>query len=454
MKTGEATARKMIGIMGTSVTSGNRGVLALGVSLVNLCCEAAQDAEVVLLLSHSEHRPISFKVDGEERAIPIVPCRLSPRSRPQDHLFWIVAMSLLYRLLPIASVRRLIADSTPWIRAVSLAEVVGDVRGGDSFSDIYGMGRFLLGFFMAWSVILVRGDMVQFPQTYGPFKKPLARWLARFLLIRSSAVIARDKRSQRVAQDLLGEHYEVLLSPDVAFSLAVAQPENILLEPVPDSLRTGGVIGLNVNGLMYHGGYTRDNMFGLQLSYPDFLADLVTALLHEHAVEIWLVPHTFAPAGDVESDQDASRKLREALPPVLQSRVRIVAAEYDQHEIKGVIGRCDFCVGSRMHACIAALSQGVPCVGVAYSMKFEGVFESVGMGEWVVDGRTMQNAAAVARIVDLYRTRNDVREGLAQRADEARATLRKVFKNMFTKPPAESETTLPLATRRVQWQQP
>ena len=46
---------------------------------------------------------------------------------------------------------------------------------------------------------------------------------------------------------------------------------------------------------------------------------------------------------------------------------------------KAVIGQCDFFIGSRMHACIAALSQGVPCVGVAYSMKFAGVFDTVGM---------------------------------------------------------------------------
>ena len=65
----------------------------------------------------------------------------------------------------------------------------------------------------------------------------------------------------------------------------------------------------------------------------------------------------------------------------------IVDREYDQHEIKGVIGMCDFFVGSRMHACIGALSQGIPCVGVAYSMKFRGVFESVGVADWVVDSR-------------------------------------------------------------------
>ena len=134
--------------------------------------------------------------------------------------------------------------------------------------------------------------------------------------------------------------------------------------------------------------------------------------------------------------------------------LRIVAAEYDQHEIKGVIGRCDFFIGSRMHACIAALSQGVPCVGVAYSMKFEGVFASVGMGEGVVDGRAMPNAAAIARTMDLYRIRNDVRDGLAQRADEARVTLRAVFKSMFTKPVAGVETPVPVATQHVQWQQP
>ena len=435
--------------MGTSVSSGNRGVLALGVSLVNLCGEA----DVVLLLSHSEHRPVLFKVNGKERAIPIVPCRLSPRSRPQDHLAWIVAMSIFYRLLPIASVRRAIAGTTPWIRAVAEADAVGDVRGGDSFSDIYGMKRFLLGFLMAWTVLLVKGEMVQFPQTYGPFKSPLARWLARYLLVRSSVVIARDERSQRVAQELLGESKEVLLSPDVAFSLEVIRPERVALDPPMAASAPGGVIGINVNGLMYHGGYTRDNMFGLKLSYASFLPELVTALLREHPGELWLVPHTFAPAGDVESDLDASRMLRDALPPALQARVCIVAAEYDQHEIKGVIGECDFFIGSRMHACIAALSQGIPCVGVAYSMKFEGVFASVGMGEWVIDGREAENEEAVARIMGLYRRRDCVRGELGRRADEARARLRTVFRRVLAKSSSELDAPLPTNAAGVQLQE-
>lgn len=419
-------------IMGTPVHSGNRGVLALGASLVRLCRRASKGGEIRLLLINRDNHPASFRVDGEVLQVPVVNARLSPKSRFKEHLFGIFLLSVLYRLVPLKRVRQAIANASPWIKTVSEADLVGDVRGGDSFSDIYGMQRFVFGFLTAWSVLLVKGDMVQFPQTYGPFKSPIARWMARFLLKRSSCVVARDTKSRDVARNLLGTKREVLLSPDVAFSLEVVEPDEVELEPPPTNDASGKILGLNVNGLMYNGGYTRNNMFGLKMDYPAFLKELVPALLKEHHGELWLIPHTFAPQGNVESDPEACSRLLEELPEDVRKRVRVVAREYDQHEIKGVIGKCDFFIGSRMHACIAALSQGIPCVGVAYSMKFAGVFESVGVGDWVVDGRSADNAEAVNRVLELYRRREEVREELARRAGEARAELEKVFDRLVT----------------------
>ena len=418
-------------IMGTPMNCGNRGVSALGASLINLCLRASPGAEVTLLLGNRDNQPAPFRVGDELRLIPVVHCRMSPRCRPRDHLFWILLMSVLYRLAPVAALRRAIARAIPWIKAVAEAGVVGDVRGGDSFSDIYGLKGFLLGFLTVWSVILVRGAMVQFPQTYGPYKSPLARWLAGYLLKRSSVIIAREQQSRRVAQELVGRKREVLLSPDVAFSLEPVPPERLELSPPLSGPIPRGVLGLNVNGLMFRGGYTKNNMFGLKLDYAAFLPALATALLAGHSGELWLVPHTYAKPGNVESDNEASEKLRDSLPATLRRRVRLVTAEYDAHEIKWLIGRCDFFIGSRMHACIAALSQGVPCVGVAYSRKFAGVFESVGMAEWVVDGHELSNPQAVARVLELYGWREGVREELGQRADEARAQLREVFDRLL-----------------------
>lgn len=108
---------------------------------------------------------------------------------------------------------------------------MGDIRGGDSLSDIYGWRRFLLGFLAAWSVVLVKGKLVHFPQTYGPYARPWARRLARYLLRRSPVIVARDRESQRVAQELVGGKQEVWLSPDVAFALEARVPERIETDP-------------------------------------------------------------------------------------------------------------------------------------------------------------------------------------------------------------------------------
>ncbi len=198
------------------------------------------------------------------------------------------------------------------------------------------------------------------------------------------------------------------------------------------------MIGINVNGLMYNGGYNRANMFGLKLDYRTFLPELIATLLKEGRDEVWLVPHTYGPPDSVQSDPEACRKVRSALDASLQQRVRIVTGEYDQHEIKAIIGRCDFFIGSRMHACIAALSQGIPCVGVAYSMKFAGVFESAGIRDWVVDGRTVASQAAIAETVGRYRTRGTVRAALLERAKALRTELETTFHRLIDTTPART----------------
>ncbi len=414
------------------MTSLNRGVLALGASLVDLSISATKGGEAFLMLGRDSNRPVTFRIGGQIRDIAVVNCRMSPRARWSDHLAWILLACWLYRFIPLKALRRSLSRTTPWIAALERADIVGDVRGGDSFSDIYGMERFLIGFLMAWTVLLVKGSMVQFPQTFGPYKDPLARRLAGYLLKKSSVVIARDEKSRQVAQSLLGPERKVWLSPDVAFSLQAIRPDRLELDPPLGDELPKDVVGLNVNGLMANGGYTRSNMFGLKLDYRSMLPELVQALLSVHRGELWLVPHTYGPPDNVESDPEACRRLRQALPETLRGRVRIVTGEYDPHEIKGVIGHCSFFIGSRMHACIAALSQGIPCVGIAYSMKFEGVFESVGMRGWVVDGRESTNEETVGRILELYAKRNMVRDDLAKNAAKAREELQQVFRRLIS----------------------
>jgi polysaccharide pyruvyl transferase WcaK-like protein len=410
-------------IMGTPVASGNRGVLALGAAITDLCLEASPDADVRYLQVHKPTDDALVRTRRGVRRIPIVTCRMSPRAALRDQLAWIVFLSILYRVIP--PLRDVIRRHSPWIEAVAAADWVGDVRGGDSFSDIYGLKRFVLAFLPVLSVVLIKGSIVHLPQTYGPFRTRAARWLARLVLRRSSLVVARDTESQRIAQELVGGLLQVGLSPDVAFALH-SEPPADLPPPAP---RT---VGLNINGLLFNGGYTGGNEFGLRLDYPEFPAAMIAALLEDPVVNVLLVPHTIAPAGDRESDNEACRVVHAALSPAQRERVHLLTGDYDAHQLKGIIRQCDFFIGSRMHSCIAALSQGVPCVGVAYSMKFAGVFESVGMGGWVIDGRKADCEEAVRMAMELYQNRDDTREPLARNAAAARRRLDEVFKEIVT----------------------
>jgi polysaccharide pyruvyl transferase WcaK-like protein len=339
-------------------------------------------------------------------------------------------MSLAYRFVPVKAIREKIEGSCPWIKTVREAEFVGDIRGGDSFSDIYGLRGFVLASLPVMTVVWVGGKLVLFPQTYGPFTHPVARQVARYILRRAKWILSRDKDSIEMIHRLVGPLENVRFCPDVAFALDPHPPAVLAIAPPLPRSRDICTIGINVNGLMYNGGYTRRNMFGLKLDYRAFLAKLVTELLQLDSVRVVLVPHTFAPHGHVESDPDACLQVRQALPPKFQERAHIVTANYDQHEIKAVIGCCDFFIGSRMHSCIAALSQGIPTVGVAYSKKFKGVFESVGASDWVIDGRDVSADDAVGLLLACVEKRHEMRAALSNKPAEVKELLRKTFSDL------------------------
>jgi colanic acid/amylovoran biosynthesis protein len=413
--------------MGASLATGNRGVSALGASLVGLLRKTAPETEPIMLIGSRNDNAFEVRVGNTFVPVKVFNFRLSAASGLAKNVFVILFLSLLYRIVPLKPFRRLILRRCKWLEVVAAASLVGDIRGGDSFSDIYGARNFILASLPVLSVIWTRGSIALFPQTYGPFKTAVCRSLAKYILRHADPILARDHQSEDAVRELIGEAARIHFCPDVAFSLEAVKPGTLDVSPPLPEKGSACLIGLNVNGLMYNGGYTRSNMFGLKLDYNAFLGRLVTNLLSDENNRLLLVPHTFAPPGNVESDPEASRRVLEGVDAQFRSRIHLITREYDQHEIKGLIGDCDFFIGSRMHSCIAALSQGIPTVGVAYSKKFRGVFESVGAGQWVIDGRYTATDEALSLVQQLFHERAQIGEKLKTEAQNARELLLKCF---------------------------
>ncbi|OGP54354.1 MAG: hypothetical protein A2162_03550 [Deltaproteobacteria bacterium RBG_13_52_11b] len=285
--------------------------------------------------------------------------------------------------------------------------------------------------------LLLGKRLILFPQTYGPYSSETARFLARLILSRAGQILSRDKEGLDVVKTMLetsDRKGQAEFCPDVAFALDPVPVEQPDIQPPLDGKAGAPLVGFNINGLLYNGGYTRDNMFGLAMDYKTFVHRLAEEILSKTDAKLLLIPHTFAPFGDVESDNEASQRVLGELDARYPGRAHLVSRSYDQSEIKSIIGRCDFFIGSRMHACIAALSQGVPAVAVAYSRKFKGVFDSVGVGEVVVDARDASANEAITRIMKIFEERAILRSTLSRRVTEQKELLFEVFRGLTVSP--------------------
>jgi len=62
-----------------------------------------------------------------------------------------------------------------------------------------------------------------------------------------------------------------------------------------------------------------------------------------------------------------------------KANVILIDKDLISPQIKYVISKMSFFIGTRMHANFAAIYTGVPLFGMAYSYKFEGAFNANGL---------------------------------------------------------------------------
>lgn len=421
-------------LMGASFDTSNRGVSALASSLVKLVTDILPESGISFFMGHLErqNKPVNFA--GKDVQIDVINYRLSPRAKLQEHIFYLLFLAILVRLSPSTRLRERIIHGHSRLRDLDNCDFIGAINGGDSFSDIYGLGRFVQGVLPMIITILLGKRLILLPQTYGPYNSWLAKAIARWIIGRSGAVLSRDRDSISLINNLLQETANprpIDFCPDVAFTLPSSFPSSFSIYPPAYMSDKESWVGINVNGLMFHGGYTGANMFGLRFDYKDFILRLIVELMRATPAKIILIPHTYGEEGSVNSDPETSRQIFERLKGECKNRLYLLTGDYNESEIKGVIGRCNFFIGSRMHACIAAISQGVPTAAVAYSKKFQGVFESLGIEGMVVDARSLDLDEAIDLIIGLYRNRELDTVLIKQKIDFAKEQVRETFRHLL-----------------------
>ncbi len=371
--------------------------------------------QIILCDYAREGRDIDFRFDGKRILVQFVNIRFSKKLYLANNVALLIFLVCLYRVAP-GGVRRRMLQRNAYLKEIVETDLFVSIAYGDSFSDIYGMERLIYVALPIFLVLLSGKKLVLLPQTIGPFTSKVGSAIARIVLKRAQVIYSRDKTGLKTTRGLLqlkDDNSKLRFCHDMAFAVDAVLPSKLEIEGFqPLQNGTSVLVGLNVSGLLMAGGYTQNNMFGLGVSYQQLVYDLIDMFITKKSARVLLVPHVLAAADDLESDVGACEGIFDALKSKYQGRIGLTRGMYDYNEIKYVIGQCDFFVGARMHACIGALSQNIPTVPIAYSDKFVGIMESLGLQSLVVDPRSMKEPEIFEVIERVYGARDAVRREL------------------------------------------
>jgi polysaccharide pyruvyl transferase WcaK-like protein len=281
-----------------------------------------------------------------------------------------------------------------------------NISGGDGFSDIYSSHTFRHLFWPSLLGALLNKKLILLPQTIGPFKKKTNRILANYALRKAEKVFVRDLA---FTDQLKKMDFKYELTSDVSFYMK-PQEVDINIEK--------NAVGINVSGLAYY-----NHFKDLKNRFPFYgeLIILVIEFFQKRNVPVFLVPHTYnheAPeknADDLQASKDILKTLKN------KSGVTVIDADYIAPELKYIISKFDFFIGTRLHSNFAAIFSNVPVFGLAYSYKFSGTFDRYGLKNnysYVIDMKKETIKEVVRNIEKCYnereKTKGQMKELLKQ----------------------------------------
>jgi len=345
---------KYIIISGFNISDNNRGTAALGYGSLSFLKEIGElDKEHELLTIIPVFKCWQAKYKNRVEQISI---------HGNIYMHHIIYVPVLVKWL--LDKFGLLFPFTQFKHYLKKTDFVAAINGGDGFSDIYGTSTFLSRLHDINYAIKLNIPLFILPQTLGPFQDKSNYLIARRILRYAKKIYVRDDK-----------FVNELKTMEVNFEQSEDLSAYMLPEPWEIDIKQNS-IGINVSGLAYSNQFR--TLSGQFEQYP-YLIDATIRHFQSLGKNVYLIPHSYNYTNP-ELNNDDMLACREAYNR-LEDKTNVVLIDKDliSPQIKYVISRMSFFIGTRMHANFAAIYTGVPLFGMAYSYKFEGAFNANGL---------------------------------------------------------------------------
>ena len=329
-----------------------------------------------------------------------------------------------------------------YIDAVLAADLVVNFSGdmwGDN-ADLAGAGRFEVGLCKDRVAQLLGKPVALLAGSPGPFKTIRDMAFAREVFSHYSLVTNREPLSASILSDwgFSPRRVHTRACPAFLFGESISPPDRPAV-PLPSATDDHPVVGVVVCGWNFADG-PFDRWPRADQEYGNFAA-AVECLTSESGAKVRLFSHSngFPPfPAPFKLLHGRDYPIAKQLESVVRQRgkardVEVLDGIYSGEETWTMIGSLSMLVSGRVHAAVAALSQGIPTVILDYghnprAHKLRGLAQLVGIEPYVADPADAENLLATIR--RCWQDRHIVREHLARRIPEVQALARRNFSDL------------------------
>jgi polysaccharide pyruvyl transferase WcaK-like protein len=280
-------------------------------------------------------------------------------------------------------------------------------------------------FLSALSGILAKKAGVRtflFPQSIGPINKAVDLWVFKRLCRVLDRIFVRDRKSELfLSRRGLGTG-KTFLVPDIVNAMPLLLPHFY-----DASIKKTG-LGISVVDYSFASSFD-------SIALNHYLSVLSNSAAHYFAQTgepIRLFVQVSIP--NVDDDLPIAKQLYQLIRqrgiPVDIFPVASPLEKY-VHAVQG----CRFFIGSRMHACIFALSSAVPTIGLAYQPKFFGLFEQYEIRRYVYPIQAVSTAWLCSALDSMISGEHEIRTFLRKKsvhlANQVVSTLTDTTREFF-----------------------
>jgi len=254
--------------------------------------------------------------------------------------------------------------------------------------------------------------VVMFPNSVGPFRTWVGRFLSKLALSNCSSVIIRDPISYHVVESL-GIESQKFLTSDMAL---LFKPESRTVQEITNHPIMGvcpGIYSLSIP----------------KQQIEKYIAEHAIALdaaIEKYGFHVIFLPHYIS--GFAYDDLEISELILKSMKH--QEKARILRID-DLDEFKLLINQVDLVISSKMHPAVLAVSGNVPSIAIVYDHKQTGFFSDLGMSEFTVRLQEATGSQLLSRIDSAWLERENIKKSLGNLVPELQETIRKTVKTVI-----------------------